>query len=474
MTDACLQRFRSYDGREMKIPNQFARVICFSALLMGWQFLTRPAFALLPFPFTANQQGIVACLENPSVSYDIYLPPIYSATGVPLPILYTMHPNGGGMVSQFKTVCGSMNIIAVGITGSSNGIASWDLVLKQFYAITRDIRQRVLFDPSAEFVGGFSGGAEASYVFSRFHAQHVAGVIPIGGWLGRGSDYYSTDRVLTNLLIARITGNGDTSAVLRNPWDSNYLATCGVVLKDWFISGGHSIDVPDATKTACLTWLMTNRIVSGSSDRILALRMSTNWQGRFTTGDKEGILRECVTNLMTRPRSWYAYQAQVLLDQLMTNYTSFRLLSVSNLAEGDFASDHFYYFANGAVTNNDRQRYYGALKALTGITGTSGDRAGDIYNLLQHSGYAAPILQTSGDATSGTLNLWLSKDAPGLAYGVESRTNFADDLWQSISATVVETNTSWSTTFEIQPETIGQFYRVRTEPIPGTSPPWPL
>jgi hypothetical protein len=34
------------------------------------------------------------------------------------------------------------------------------------YAVTRDIRERVLFDPTAEFAGGFSGGGECSYMLS--------------------------------------------------------------------------------------------------------------------------------------------------------------------------------------------------------------------------------------------------------------------------------------------------------------------
>jgi hypothetical protein len=452
---------------------------CLVLFLIVGVFSVCPAFAgLLPFPLSPNQRGTVTCLENPAIRYDIALPPAYATNFPPLPILYTMHPNGGGMVSYFQTVCSSLNIIAVGLINSSNG-APDNQVFRDFYAVTRDIRQRVAFDPTAEFVGGFSGGGDASYAFSRFRAQHVAGVFAMGAWLGRIGGpsipvvYYSTDRVQTNLLVARSTGNSDTGAIFYNPPDSNYLASCGAVVQDWFVSGGHNISIPDATKTAALTWLVNTRIHPEASDRLNALTQVANWQTRIAAGQQESVFRECVNTLMTRPRSYFAYQAQFIVDQLTTNYTSFRTLNLTNLAKGDFASDLFYYYARGAATNNDRQRYYSALKALTGITGSSGDRAGDIYAQLLQAGYPAPMLQCSASRTSGQLNLWLNKDAPGLAYSVQSRSNLVNDVWLDIPVSGLDTNTIWSTGIPLQPETPDIFYRVGATPVPATSPPWP-
>src|SRR5215469_14340255 len=169
--------------------------------------LLGPAPALKHFPLSANSRGTVTCLANPSYTYDIYLPPGYATNGTPLPILYTMWPTGGGMVSQFQAICGSMNIICVGITGTSNTLPL-DRVLREFYSDALDIEQRVLFDPTAEFCAGFSGGGEFSYEFSRFRSQHVSGVLSMSGWLGRlngpgltNVNYYSNDRLQTNLLI---------------------------------------------------------------------------------------------------------------------------------------------------------------------------------------------------------------------------------------------------------------------------------
>jgi hypothetical protein len=367
-----------------------------------------------------------------------------------------------------------MNIICVGIIGSANGV-SWDEVVREFYAVTRDIRLRVLFDPTAELVGGFSGGGENSFVFSRFHAQHVAGVFSMSGWLGRGDiypTYQTTDRVQTNLLVARTTGLSDTGRFWALTPDSNYLASCGAVIQDWWFSGGHSVP-PDSVKSNCLAWLLSQRIPAGPNDQSNALMLATNWQARITAGQQESVLRECVSNLMLYPRSWFAYQAQLTLDQLLTNYTAFRSLDVSNLAQGDFTSDLFFYYAYGAATNNDRQRYYAALKALTGVTGTCGDRAGDIYSLLQKYGYSAPALQCSADQIPGQMNLWFTEDTPGLAYSLNSRTNLVTDAWQNVSPPATDTNGVWSAMFGLDPGSGMGFYRAATVPTNATSPPWP-
>ena len=437
-------------------------------------------FSLRPFPLKASQRSTVACLESPSTSYDVYLPPAYSTNWPALPILYTLNPSGGGMVSDFQAVCAGLNIITIGLTGSANGVP-WNTLLREMYAVTRDVRQRVLFDPTAEFVSGFSGGGETAYFFSRFLAQHVAGVLAMGAWLGRENNnpdgsvpYYSLDRVQTNLLVARTTGTSDTGALFYNPYDSNYLASCGAVIRDWFFSGGHAT-APDSLKSAGLSWLLSRRIPTGPNDSPFdAVGQAANWRSRIVAGQSGTVLRECVATVMSQPRTWYALEAQLVLDELMTNYNAFRLLSVSNLAQGDFAADLFYYSALGAATNRDWQRYYGNLKALAGVTGTSGDRAGDIYHLLTTFKYPTPLLQMSAVQSTSQVNLWLQEDAPGLTYSLQSRTNLVRDAWQDISPPAVDADTIWSAAFGVAPALGGGFYRVRTAPVPGTSPPWPM
>jgi hypothetical protein len=78
----------------MKVSQRFWPKWCFS-ILIGCTFIVSPAFAgLLPFPLSANQRGTVACLENPSYTYDIYLPPAYSTSGTPLHDYYGVFTPG--------------------------------------------------------------------------------------------------------------------------------------------------------------------------------------------------------------------------------------------------------------------------------------------------------------------------------------------------------------------------------------------
>jgi hypothetical protein len=453
--------------------------ILISASLASSLLFSGRAFAdLKPFPLTAGQSGTVACLENPAISYTVYLPPAYSTNGTPLPILYTLNPSGGGLVSTFQTVCASLNMIVIGIRNSKDG-ATLNLVLRDFYAVPRDVRQRVLFDPSAEFVAGFSGGGENAYIFSRFWAQHVAGMFAMSGWMGctygpQGTIvYYTTSQVQTNLLVARTTGTSDNYTQMN--WlapDGSFLVSCGAQVKDWTFSGGHSIP-PDSLKTTCLTWLLTNRIPAGETDETNSFAQADNWRSRAAAGQTEAVLRECVSTLMNQPRTWFALEAQLVMDDLMTNFNSVRSLNVTNLAQGDFASDLFFYSALGAATNRDWQRYDCDLKALTGITGTSGDRAGDICYVLNTFGYPAPWLQISVGNISSQANVWLREDVPGLDYSLQSRTDLVNDVWQDMAPSTLDTNAIWSATFGFDPGSASGFYRVGTIPTVGISPPWP-
>jgi len=132
-------------------------------------------------------------------------------TETPLPIFYTMSPSGGGMVSTFQSTCSSLNIIVVASPAPRMACLGIESCVR--FTQSRAMSGSGCFMiRRAEYVGGFSGGGECSYMFSRFRAQHVAGLFEMAGWLGRGNSgasvsYYGTDRVQTNLLIARTTGH---------------------------------------------------------------------------------------------------------------------------------------------------------------------------------------------------------------------------------------------------------------------------
>lgn len=452
----------------MNLVKRLGRII----LALCWGALPGKA-DLLPFPLKANQHGLVYCLENPTIHYDVLLPAGYSTNGPPLPILYTFSPVGGGMVNDLGLQCSQLKVICIGITGMQVGV-SWDVLMRECAMVSRDIRRRVLFDPTAEFAAGFSAGGESSYVFSRLRAQHVSGIFTMAGWLGRGAgypDYQTTDRVLTNLLVARARGDSDGGGWVMTP-DSNYLASFSASFHDVFFSGGHELP-PANVKSNCLAWLISQRVPAAPGDQTNAVAQADDWRTRIAGGDREIVLRECVRALLDHPRSWMALEAQLVLDDLMLADDEFLKLDVSNLAEGDIAADLFYYLARGAGDSGDWRRYRAALKALTGVTGVSGDRAGDIYDLLQKYGHPAATLQCAVGVNPDQLDIWVSKVSPGLACSLEVCSDLTTLSWKPPLMAVLDANTGWLAQTNAPSESGMQFYRAQTTPMPGTSPPWP-
>ena len=351
------------------------------------------------------------------------------------------------------------------------------------YAISRDVRTRILYDPSQEFAGGLSGGGECSYMFARLRGQHVAGVIECAGWLGRinvgaSVQYYGIDRVQTNLLVMRTTGSTDTGAQFYDGFDSNFLATCNAQVTDFPFSGGHAYP-PSSTLRSCLQQLIALHQGNGPNDQQNALTLYTNWQARIATNDGNNVLRECVSNLMSFPRTWFAYQAGLTLDQLLANYNAFSQYDVSNLALGDYAADLFYYYARGAANAGDTNRYYSCLHALTGITAnndyvgtitisnivvpvdfvtTNGidyittvtnDHAQDVTSLETAFGYGKPWLKIAPVQPGSPLTLTLLKSAPWMQYGVLGTSNLINGSWSNTYYyTNTETPTIWSATLD--------------------------
>jgi hypothetical protein len=137
-------------------------------------------------------------------------------------------------------------------------------------------------------------------------------------------------------------GTTDTGRAWVIAPDSNYLASCSAVIHDEYFAGGHSVP-PFNVQMNCLSWLLSQRIPAGPNDQSNAVAQASDWRMRIAAGEKSTVLRECVDALMSHPRSWIALEAQLVLDDLMLDYGSFRPLAVNDLAQGDFPSDLFYY-----------------------------------------------------------------------------------------------------------------------------------
>lgn len=418
---------------------------------------------LLPFPLSADQRGTVTCLDHPDVAYDVYLPPAYSTNGPPLPIFYTLSSGGGGMVTTFQTALNQLNIIGIGLIGSRNG-AAVGVMERETFAVVRDLRRRVLFDPTAQMSGGISGGGTEAFNFARMHGQHVSGVLEMAGSLGiaSGTNYPSTVRLQTNLFIAWTIGDQDPQHNFF-PYDTPYLTnTCSDIAQLWTFSGGH-VAPPASVQIDCLNWLLDSRVKPGANDQANSVALSANWRARIGGGELEPVLRECVGVLMSQPRTWNALAAQLVLDDYATNYSSFRSLNIDGVAQGDYAQDMFYYWGQDAAYAGDMETYHTALRGLTGVIGSTGDLDQNVHDLLVKFSYPNPILQPSPGPVPGLMRLSISKDTLGLTYALQSRTNLLNDVWMPRSDPATETNTSWSTSVPESNPAGTEFFRLATQ-----------
>jgi len=404
------------------------------------------------FNLAPGQRGTVHCVNHPDIAYDLYLPPGYSSNGTPRPLLWTFHPNGNGMVSDFQSVASSLQMIVVGILESRNGMNSYDTIDVRF-AVARDLRRRVNYDPTAMFASGWSGGAVDSFEQSKMIRQHLAGIFSMSGWLeNRTGDF---DRYLTNLLVSRANGNTDAAANYYLVPDGDYLRSWGVVIRDTMFSGGHVIS-PDSVKLDCLSWLLSQRIPAGPNDRTNAMTQAASWRSAIALGDRETMLRQCVNSIITKPRTYEAHYAQIVLDELLDDYPRFRRLTVTNLVSGLMAGDFFFHLIFGAATCGEQDYYKSCLKAAGGVTDT--DRQPDYRSLMNQNGVPQPEFNYS--STGRVLRLTWFKDADWLEYTPIETTDLTSGAWMPISVSELN-NSDGSFSVELPTGSNGQkFYRL--------------
>jgi len=377
------------------------------------------------FNISPGQRATIRCVAHPDIAYDLYLPSSYSSNGNPRPLLWTFHANGNGMVSDFQSVANSLQLIVVGIIESRNGTDWFDNEDVRF-AVARDLRRRVNYDPTAVFAAGWSGGAVESFEQTKIMRPHFAGVFSMSGWLeNRTGDF---DRYLTNLVVSRANGNTDTAANFYLQPDGDYLRSYGAVIRDTSFSGGHVIS-PDAVKLDCLSWMLNNRIPAGPNDRTNAMDQAAAWRSAIQTGDRETVLRECVNSIMTRPRTYQSHYAQIVLDELLDDYQHFRKLTVTNLASGLLAGDFFYHLIFGSASAWETDYYKSCLKAASGVT--ESDRQPDFRALMLQNGVPQPEFTYS--APNGVLRLTYFKDVDWLNYLPMESLKITPGIWEPIS-----------------------------------------
>jgi hypothetical protein len=321
-----------------------------------------------------------------------------------------------------------LQFIVVGVIEPDNSKYFHDYVDAK-YAVSRDLRQRLYYDPTAVYATGLSGGAFVSFDYAKFYRPFLAGVLSMAGWMGY--EYGPTDRYLTNLLVARTTGKSDLAT--NPPKDLEFLHSCGAVVRDWFFAGGHET-APDPVKRECFAWLFAQRIPPGPGDRSDAEAKAASWRRAISEGNGEIVLRECVASILTKPRSYEAHHAQLVLDELQSDFSLFREFNVQGLASGDDAVELFFFRAFGAgklmAKSGNPNVYFSSLKTLTGVVDTGGHRHDNLLDLYNRYGF--PLEFDSIELHEQTVTLSYRQEVPLLDYEISTATELTSVAWSPV------------------------------------------
>ncbi len=322
-----------------------------------------PAVASLtntvPLNIEPGEQGKVQCVDAAKYQYDLYLPSSYGK-GKLLPIIYTSSPGGGGMVNAYKAMGEELQVIVVGELAYRNNRSISDIIGSVF-AMLRDVRQRIEFDPTAQFTAGMSGGAWQSYSVARWNSTSICGVMAMGGWLGM--QYEPWFRHGTGLLVARGAGVDDKGSNRMSKRDSTFLSRFNATVKDWSFPGGH-VDAPTPVKVEMLQWLLDERTSQDDVAQKSAEAQWAEWNTKCEQGNDGTVFVECVEAVLEHPRTWIAYEAKKIIDRQLQDYSKFQGLSLDGLPTGQYAEDYFGFIAYGSGMAGDADTFHSALKCF--------------------------------------------------------------------------------------------------------------
>ncbi|MBL9126688.1 MAG: hypothetical protein JNL97_03525 [Verrucomicrobiales bacterium] len=412
---------------------------------------------LPPIPLAPGAGGMVTCAENPNTRYSLYLPPEYSPSGRALPILFTFNPGGGGMMAEFRGVAAQLQVIVVGVQEPRNLVEFPDYV-EALAAVTRDVRHRVRYDPTALYAGGFSGGAWVSYDFAKYYRPFVAGVLAFGGWLG--DQYGPTDRFLPGLLVVRAAGISDPTGTARAS-DPPYLESYGAVDRVWRYPGGHVMPA-DPVKRECLAWVIDQRTSAGPDDERDARARADRWAVAIAQGQSGTVFRECVNAVLGRPRTWDAHFAHLVLDAVMASFEDFRRIELDGFASGPDATDLFYFRAIGDGRLSQRSRdpgaYHSALRALAHVERPDLHRRDDIIEVMARHGL--PLTIEAFEVTHGSARVSTTIHVPEADYTLVTAGELLETDWSLVAPLVPERRGRASVDVPFS-DAAGRFFRLR-------------
>ena len=219
--------------------------------------LVIPPLLAEPFPTDRLIEG-VACGNDPTQTYTLYLPPGYNTEHPDRlwPVLLIFDPRGRSMLAAELFVDAARDYGWILMSSdNTRSDTTWDPNKKALEAMWPEVGQRYAADGRRIYATGFSGGAIVSYFLSR-STGGVAGIIGVGGrW---PKDMPSEDLDFAHFGIA---GSTDFNYGEMRKIDAMF-AQRNIVHRLEIFEGGHRWMPPDLAREG-IEWLEILAIRSG-------------------------------------------------------------------------------------------------------------------------------------------------------------------------------------------------------------------
>ena len=232
--------------------------------------------------------GRVACADDPSQTYALYLPAAYSPERQ-WGVIFAFHPAARGplMVEKFRAAAEQYGYIVAASNNSRNGPHAVSAAAAQ--AMTADIGRRFAVDPQRVYLAGMSGGARVATGIALANPL-IAGVIASSAGFPD-----SQPRTSVTFAVFATAGTEDFNYMEMRQLDRRLASPHFLAV----FRGGHTLP-PDEVAFDAIEWMELQAMRSGRRrrDDALAARMLEKRRARITaatdTAETVHLLRAAV------------------------------------------------------------------------------------------------------------------------------------------------------------------------------------
>ena len=204
----------------------------------------------------AAPDGIEVVKLASGASYDLSVPRNLTP-GKKLPLFFFLSPDGNprAFTDRLKAFCHERDVILAGSYDYKNDIPHTAFLAKVVDCLT-DLKKRLPVDEQKMFIGGFSGGAQASYVTCYFAPGHFTGILANSGVLHENlTSRFELEKMKVKK-VAIISGKTDDVVPAEHLFDDrDQLKSAGIKVDLQSHDGGHEL-APAENLQKAMAWLL--------------------------------------------------------------------------------------------------------------------------------------------------------------------------------------------------------------------------